>query len=494
MNDQRAEIAERLKYLGEKSSEIKIKHLPLDKYSSKRIVSTPFLNFDYSKQRLSDEALDWLITIPDKLKIRDSFQELLDGNFINPTEERKVSHTLYRAQSDSITDKFILNERNKFNDFLSSLKTEGNVKNIICLGIGGSRLGPELLCEFQSNKGPFNVFFCSSYDLLELKAVLELCKQEETIVIASSKSFTTSEVLKNLRFVKDWYKENQNLNLIDYLYGISADPIAMDAFGIKKENQFLLLQSLGGRYSIWSSISLPAFVNSDFESYLNFLEGANLADQYVLESEWIDNISMMMALISVWNASALDISNHGIFTYDFRLRSFATYISQLIMESNGKSINSESNITPFSATPLIWGGYGVNSQHSTFQWILQGKTISSCDFIGLNFEGNISKDSYQMLLSQVLALTVGEENKKEPFKSVDGNNPCSVIQLNSISLKSLGFLIALYEHKVFFEAQILGIDPFDQWGVELGKKIASNFKNSDSFLSNYFSDDLLPKT
>ena len=143
---------------------------------------------------------------------------------------------------------------------------------------------------------------------------------------------------------------------------------------------------------------------------------------------------------------------------------------------------------------MIWGGYGVNYQHSTFQWILQGKTISSCDFIGLNFEGNISKDSYQMLLSQVLALTVGEENKKEPFKSVDGNNPCSVIQLNSISLKSLGFLIALYEHKVFFEAQILGIDPFDQWGVELGKKIVSNFKNSDNFLSNYFSDDLLPKT
>ena len=246
----------------------------------------------------------------------------------------------------------------------------------------------------------------------------------------------------------------------------------MDAFGIKKENQFIVLESLGGRYSLWSSMSLPAFINSDFKAYQSFLEGGAAADKYVMESEWKDNISMIMALLSVWNTSALGINNHGIFTYNYRLRSFTSYVAQLSMESNGKSINSDSMLSPLSTSPLIWGGYGVDCQHSTFQWMMQGKTNTSCDFIGLNNTNKQLKDSYQMMLSQVLAMTLGENNEMEPHKSVRGNNPCSVIQLHSLDLKTLGFLIALYEHKVFFEGLILGINSFDQWGVQLGKKLA----------------------
>ena len=143
---------------------------------------------------------------------------------------------------------------------------------------------------------------------------------------------------------------------------------------------------------------------------------------------------------------------------------------------------------------MIWGGYGIDSQHSTFQWMMQGKSYTSCDFIGLNNENDQLKDSYEMMLSQVLAMTLGESNEKEPHKSVKGNNPCSVIQLHSLDLKTLGFLIALYEHKVFFEGLILGINSFDQWGVQLGKKLALNSKENSEFLSNYFSSELLPKS
>ena len=390
------------------------------------------------------------------------------------------------------TNKFF-SERTKISNFFEKVQSKKNIKNLICIGIGGSRLGPELLNQFQARKKSLNIFFCSSYDLLELKDALQRCDQSETIFLASSKSFTTSEILKNLNFVKEWFKNRDEIDYHEQLFGVSSDVEAMDAFGIKKENQFIVLDSLGGRYSLWSSMSLPAFINSDFKAYQSFLEGGAAADKYVMESEWKDNISMIMALLSVWNTSALGINNHGIFTYNYRLRSFTSYVAQLSMESNGKSINSHSMLSPFSSSPLIWGGYGVDCQHSTFQWMMQGKTNTSCDFIGLHTNKQF-KDSYQMMLSQVLAMTLGENNEMEPHKSVRGNNPCSVIQLYSLDLNTLGFLIALYEHKVFFEGLILGINSFDQWGVQLGKKLAKSSEENSKFLSNYFSSKLLPKS
>ena len=201
-----------------------------------------------------------------------------------------------------------------------------------------------------------------------------------------------------------------------------------------------------------------------------------------------------MALLSIWNTSALNINNHGIFTYNFRLRSLTKYIAQMSMESNGKSINFESQLSPFLTSPLIWGGYGIESQHSTFQWLMQGKTETSCDFIGVNSGEKETIDSYEMLLSQVLAVSHGKEDAENPFKSVKGNNPCSILKLNSLDLKSLGFLLAIYEHKVFIEASILGIDPFDQWGVQLGKKLALEAESNKEFLKDYFSSILLPKS
>ncbi|MFL2707178.1 MAG: glucose-6-phosphate isomerase, partial [Gammaproteobacteria bacterium] len=254
------------------------------------------------------------------------------------------------------------------------------------------------------------------------------------------------------------------------------------------------LDSLGGRFSLWSSISLPAFLNSNYKSYLNLLEGAHLADEYTNNTQWESNIPVIMALLSVWNTSALNINNHGIFTYNFRLRSLTKYVAQLSMESNGKSVNFESEESPFATTALIWGGYGIDSQHSTFQWLMQGKTDTSCDFIGINDGKYDSIDSQEVLLSQVIAMTYGESNKDEPFKSVRGNNPCSIIQLNACELKNLGFLLALYEHKTFIEALIVGVDPFDQWGVQLGKKLSVNSKRNKEFLQGQFSLDILPKS
>ena len=494
MSDTRKKIRNELFLLGKGLENTHISELHTDRTQEKRVIKNSFLNFDYSKQRIDDKVFEYLLKIPDLIDLKDSLQGLFDGNILNPSEGRTVSHTIYRDKNASERFQIIFSERERIKSFLEKKNILKTIKNVICLSIGGSRTGPEMLNEFQSLEGPKNIHFCSSFDLLELNDVLGRCNQNETIIFVSSKSFETSEILKNLDRVKSWFSQNPHIDFNDHLYGISANTSAMTAFGIKESNQFQILDTLGGRFSIWSSMSLIAFINSNFNSYLDLLEGARLADEHTRKEPWDSNIPVVMALLSVWNASSLNINNHGIFTYNFRLRSFTKYISQLSMESNGKSTNYESKESPFHASPLIWGGYGIESQHSTFQWLMQSKTETSCDFIGLNNGSEEAIDSYEMLLSQVLAMTFGKENKESPFKTVKGNNPCSILQLNSIDLKSLGFLLAIYEHKVFIEASILGVDPFDQWGVQLGKKIALESINNKEFLKENFSKSILPKS
>lgn len=494
MIDIRKQIFNKLSMLGRNLKHTHISDLIVNNDNEKRVIRSDLLDFDYSKQRIDDDAMDYLLKIPDFINLKDSLEALFRGKVLNPSEDRQVSHTLYRKKTSCKNFELIFTERERIKSFLEKSIASLNFKNLICLGIGGSRLGPELLSEFQSLNEPINVYFCSSYDLLELQDALCNCMQSETIVFVSSKSFETSEILKNLNYVKSWFEEDPEINFEQHLFGISSNISAMDKYGIKKSNQYLLLDSLGGRFSIWSSVSLPSFVNSDYKSYLKLLEGAYLADEYTYYTPWESNISVIMALLNVWNTNSLDINNHGIFTYNFRIRSLTKYIAQLTMESNGKSINFQSKESLFATTPLIWGGYGIDCQHSTFQWLMQGKTETSCDFIGINDGKAESLDSQEMLLSQVIAMTYGENKEEKHFKSIKGNNPCSIIQLNSLDLKNLGFLLAIYEHKTFIEALILGLDPFDQWGVQLGKNLVINSKNNKEFLKGHFSSNFLPKS
>ena len=493
MNETRVKIFKKLEAFGKKISDTSISEIHNQNNFDKRNIKTEFLNYDFSKQKISNEAYEYLLKIPEKIGLRKSLRKLFDGEIQNHSENKKVTHTLYRDTNPKDKFELIFNERRKIESFLKSNTDNPAYTNLICISIGGSRLGPELISQFLGSNGPIKVYFCSSYDLLELEDVLNNCKQSETLLFVSSKSFETSEVIKNLERAKSWFKKDQSINLQDHIYGISSNQSAMFVHGIKESNQFILLDSLGGRFSLWSSISLPSFINSDYQSYLKLLEGAREADELTLNSSWDNNISVIMALLSIWNTNSLNINNHGIFTYNFRLRSLTNYIAQLSMESNGKSTNFRSETSPFLTSPLIWGGYGIESQHSTFQWMMQGKTHTACDFIGVNDQNYESIESQKILLSQVVAMSFGKEDIENPYKSVRGNNPCSVLQLNKLDLKSLGFLLALYEHKIFTEATILGLDPFDQWGVQLGKDLSINTREDEKFLDSYFSSDTLPK-
>lgn len=496
MDKKRINILNSLKNLGNKYSDLSIKKNLDDNQIKKRIICTEQISFDYSKQRINQEVLDYLFTIPETLSMRDSIMSLSEGTFLNPSENRSVSHMLYRNHTLSQNNKLIHEEETKVRTFLNDFSSDkSNIKDVISICIGGSRIGPELLSQLNDEEfSKVNLHFCSSYDLLELKSAIQKCQPDKTLVIISSKSFRTEEIIQNMNYIKLWLKDSLGENFDCNLYGISSNSLAMTEFGIKQENQFQILESLGGRFSIWSPISLASFISSGEDRYIEFLKGARDADEQFLHSSWDKNIPVIMSLLSFWNTNGLHINNLGIFTYHYRLRSLTKYIAQLGMESNGKSYNSENKKSLFHTSPLIWGGYGPEAQHSSFQWLTQGTEFSACDFIGVNTSNEEFKSSYDMLLAQVISLTLGEDSKDERYKSIEGNNPTSILNLNDFSIRNIGYLIALYEHKTFIDSLIFGTDAFDQWGVELGKKILRESKEKNELLNKYFHKDILPKS
>ena len=495
-DNQSKRILESIKILTNKYSGLKIKDLLDEERLSNFHVKTDYLSYDYSKQRITKEVLDELLKIPEKINLKQSILDISKGEFLNRTEDRNVSHMLYRDLNNSKNShelKEISNQREKLSNFIKTIQEapESYIDTIISISIGGSRLGPELLSEVYGNPySKIKVCYCSSYDFIELENVMSTRNPARTLVVISSKSFNTPEVMENANKAKDWLKSVVGDHCWDQIIGISSNKEAMTEFGIQDANQFEILDSVGGRYSIWSSISLPAIVDMGWKGFEEFLEGAYEADKHFKNNPWDQNIPVLMALFSIWNLNGLKVNNLGIFSYDFKIRSLTRYLAQMGMESNGKTHTSDNNKTNFYTCPLIWGGYGPEAQHSVFQWLLQGTDYSACDFIGVKEEKGIS-GSYQMLLAQITALSIGNNNLELNYKSVEGNNPTSLLQLNDLNPKSLGYLLATYEHKVFVESRIYDINPFDQWGVQLGKQLTIRSNEEKDFMRKYFYKEFL---
>ena len=490
MNETKMDILKSIRSLRDRTIDISIEDSLSPERLSKFQVSNDLLSFDFSKQRITQDVLGELLLIPDKINLRDSLKKLSEGRLTNFTEEKKVSHMSYRA----IKSSNYLEEREEISKQINKLEVfikdfveykQDDIQDVICIGIGGSRLGPELLSQAFENYSPnLNIHYCSSYDYIELENALKRCKAKSSLLVISSKSFSTVEVISNAKKAIEWLHLNSTEDPSGQIIGISSNTKAMTELGIEESNQFKILESLSGRYSVWSSISLPAIISIGLDNFDEFKQGAFLADKHFLENDWDSNIPVLMALLSLWNMNCLGIKNLGIFTYDYRIRSLSKYLAQLTMESNGKIHSSENKQTPFFTCPLVWGGYGPDMQHSLFQWLLQGPDSSTCDFIGVR-DSNQS-NSYDMLLAQVMALSLGENNELEKYKTVQGNTPLSLLKLDKLSPRNLGFLIACYEHKVFVESQIYGINAFDQWGVQLGKRLTKDFKAEEGLVKKFF--------
>ena len=472
------------------------------------------LFFDYSKQRIDQNILNALIEFAETQNLAAWIQILFSEHEINYTEQRAAMHWALRLPEHDLVHSelsqqvhaqlqrmFNLVEKIHAGQYRGA--TGEVIQDVVNIGVGDSDLGPlmvtQALSDFkQATTKSLNVHFVSTMDGSQLSELLHKLRPETTLFIISSKSFGTIDTLSNAQTVKLWLEKSlgtQPETLKHHFIGVSTKSEKMAEWGIAPENQFLLWDWVGGRYSLWSCIGLPIALTIGVEGFKQFLAGAYAIDQHFQSAPLNQNIPVLMGLLGVWNNNFLDIQTHAVLPYDGRLKYFASYLQQLEMESNGKSIQRTGEKVSLDTCPIVWGEVGPNAQHSFYQLLHQGTQAVSCDFIAPIQRYNTNQFTYaenadalieqhHLALSNCLAqsrlLAFGHqaldqvERESLPlYKQYAGNQPSSTLLLNELNPYSLGMLIASFEHKVFVQSVLWNINPFDQWGVEKGKDIAN---------------------
>lgn len=438
--------------------------------------------FDFSKQLINKDTLKLLLKLLEECNYKQKISAMFNGEDINHTEKRKVFHVGLRAQQKSadITDSLerIKNLVDKINNnnYFSDKKA---VTDIISIGIGGSDLGPRMTCEALDNfkTSKVNMHFISNVDNNSLQKILNKLNANNTIAIINSKSFTTIETLTIANIVKSWFdqKLNNSNDTSEHLIAVTANKIKAIEFGIDVKNIFEFWDWVGGRYSVWSAVGLPLAISIGMDNFNSFLNGAAIVDEHFQNESAEKNIPILMALIGVWNNNFLDSRTLAVMPYLDNLKLLPEYLQQLEMESNGKTININGNITEHHTAPIIWGGVGCNNQHAYMQLLHQGSQTIPTDFIlpVNSCENSVDKKLdnllYASCLGQSLALMQGNNFNNE--KQCIGNKPSTTIVFPILTPSILGSIIAIYEHKVFIQGIIWQIQSFDQWGVELGKNL-----------------------
>ncbi|WP_347456680.1 glucose-6-phosphate isomerase [Acinetobacter thermotolerans] len=470
--------------------------------------------FDYSKHRVDQKVMQALVRFAQAQDLNQWIKKLFSQEEINYTEQRAAMHWALRLPEKDkkynqlakqvhaqLKRMFALVEKIHAGQYRGA--TGEVIQDVVNIGVGGSDLGPlmatQALSDFkQPTQKPLNVHFVSTMDGSQLSELLHKLRPETTLFIISSKSFGTIDTLSNAQTVRLWFEKTlgqDKQTLKHHFIGVSTKPDKMTAWGIAPENQFQLWDWVGGRYSLWSCIGLPIALTIGVQGFKHFLAGAYAVDQHFQTAPFEQNIPVLMGLLGIWNNNFLDIQTHAVLPYDGRLKYFASYLQQLEMESNGKSIQRNGNKVEWDTCPIIWGEVGPNAQHAFYQLLHQGTQSVSCDFITPVQRYNANQFTYadnaealieqhHLALSNCLAqsrllafgnqaLDIAELADLPMYKQYEGNQPSSTILLQELNPYSLGMLIALYEHKVFVQSVLWNINPFDQWGVEKGKEIAN---------------------
>ena len=483
------------------------------------------LLLDYSKNHIDDKTMMLFSHLLNDINLKEKINDLFNGEKINTSENRSVLHFLLRGSFNSKTkdiyEKKVKKGLEKLKSFSTKFQngeTKGfsgkKIKNIINIGIGGSDLGPKMVCEalkYYSNRD-INNYFISNVDPNNLSEVLLNVNAEESIFIISSKSFGTIETLKNASFCKKWFynKSKNNDHVNKHFYAVTANSERAKEFGIKEKNIFPIWDWVGGRYSLWSSVGLPIILKIGFDNFEMLLKGANEIDNHFKEEPFESNIPVVLACLGVLYNNFHNCETHAIFPYDDYLKYFPKYLQQADMESNGKNISKDSSEIKYNTGPIIWGDVGTNGQHSFFQLIHQGTKNIPCDFIGFVNSNNEKEELHEILLSNLVGQTMalmkgknilevekelGDENNYHNYniikssKIFKGNKPSNTFLFNKLTPYNLGRLIAIYEHKIFVQGCIWNINSFDQWGVELGKILSDEVydklcKNDRSQIDN----------
>jgi glucose-6-phosphate isomerase len=491
-------------------------------------VQFPNILLDYSKNLVNESTMESLISLAKETNVEACRDQMFAGEKINKTEDRAVLHTALRSKS---TEKVIVDgidirqqisdelaEMNVFVDNFRQGKWLGysgkRITDIVNIGVGGSNLGPQMVTEALKHYSDdtVNVHYVSNVDGAQIAEVLRPLEPEKVMFIVSSKTFTTTETMTNATTAMNWLMAASfdTKATAKHFVAVTGNKENAVKFGIHPDNIFKIWDWVGGRFSLWSAIGLPIALDLGFEKFEQLLLGAYEMDQHFINAPLAENMPTIMALLSVWNTTFLGHQSQAILPYDQTLHMLAAYLQQAEMESNGKSVSMTGESIDYPTVPSIWGGVGINGQHAFYQYLHQSNNVVPADFIGSIESVTPIKGHHETLMANFFAQTralmtgVNEQqvrddlaakgraadyiDKLAPHKVHSGNRPTNTILLQRLDAKTLGSLIALYEHKIFVQGIVLGVCSFDQWGVELGKGLAANIQQeliSDTTNSTY---------
>jgi len=466
---------------------------------------------DFSKNKINSTTIDLLLDLVKELDLRESIDALFSGKKINATENRSVLHTALRSETkDTLLvdgENIISNiQENKKRMFSLAKKiinedwrgfSDKPIKTIVNVGIGGSNLGPVFVNEaLKFYRNDINIRFISNIEGDHLFEILKSLDPESTIFIIASKTFTTQETIINAKTIKDWFLQKGSIKSFGrHFIAVTSSIEKAKAFEIADENIFHIADWTGGRFSLWGPVGLSICVSIGPNNFERLLNGAYSMDKHFRNSEFKNNIPVILALISIWYNNFWGADSEAVIPYSQYLKNFPSYLQQASMESNGKNINRDGKKISYQTGNIIWGSTGTNAQHAFFQLLHQGTKLIPIDFIGfvksLHAQENQQDKLISNLFGQAEALMLGKNksqvikelekkglSKKEifkltPFKIFDGNRPSNTIMIKELTPYNLGALIALYEHKIFVQGIVWNIFSFDQWGVELGKELAN---------------------
>ena len=476
--------------------------------------------FDYSKNRVSEETMDLLYALAEQQDVKGVAKKMFSGEKINNTEGRAVLHIALRNQSNTpiiVDGKDVMPDVNEtlariksFTEKVRSGEWKGQtgkpISAIVNIGIGGSDLGPVMVCEALKPycKRDLDMHFCSNIDGTHMAEILKKCDPETTLFLVASKTFTTQETMTNAGTAKAWildYFKGDGSAIAKHFAALSTNAKAVSEFGIDTSNMFGFWDWVGGRYSLWSAIGTPIALSIGFDNWMEMHAGAHAMDQHFLSTEGKDNLPLTLGLVGLWYNNFFNAQTVAILPYDQYMHRFAAYFQQGDMESNGKYVNKDNTKCDYETGPIIWGEPGTNGQHAFYQLIHQGTKLIPCDFLApIDSHNPLTKDigapvdHHPILLSnffaQTEALAFGKDaatvrselessgmstaaiDALVPHKIFEGNRPSNSFLFKKLTPRVLGSLIAMYEMKIFTQGAVWNINSFDQWGVELGKQLA----------------------
>lgn len=475
------------------------------------------LYMDYSKQCIDEQVLASLLQLAESCELSTRIDALMQGAMVNTSEERAALHTALRLPESAKLDVDGQNVVADVHDSLSQVARLSErvrsgtwrgfsgkaITDVVNIGVGGSDLGPLMattaLDEWADTD--IEVHFVSNMDGTQLDNLLKHLNPETTLFIISSKSFGTVDTLSNAKTALSWLLATAKLRagtedsvLRRHFIGISANSEKMSAWGIHPEHQLQLWEWVGGRFSLWSAIGLAIAIRIGMAGFKALLAGAHSMDEHFAQADFAENVPVLLGLLAVWNSTFLQVNAHTVLPYDGRLSYLPSYLTQLEMESNGKSVTQHGDHIDYDTCPILWGEIGSNAQHAFYQLLHQGTQQVSCDFIACvrRYSGQSQnaplQQQHELSLANCLAqsrvLAFGNAALQETevqvasaadkYKYYRGNQPSTTLLIDELTPHSLGALIALYEHKVYVMASIWDINPFDQWGVEMGKQMAES--------------------